>query len=188
MKSRTLCGCVIALLLISTVAFGEIVEIGDWDGDNSLGDWTYTSATAHATGTNQSDYSWGDGWQYTYTTVYEDSLDWYTYVYVWAEVKMWLWNDEACRGDAIADADAYNPYGYDHDFASVMREESGDYGYTRKIDGIYDTWSIDSDQFYAYEGVTCSHFAIAYASVPEDGDSIVHSHADSVALGSLDEP
>ncbi len=187
MKSRTWCACVIAMLLVSTVAFGEILDTGDWYGVGDVaGDWEYSSASAHADGDDYDVTSYGDGWQYTYTTE-AGTFYWTSYVYVWAEVKMWLWNNETCDGFCIAYAKAVNPFGTDQWYGTVDVTRSGDLGELVDewygVNDTYNSWYAYFDAYY--DGIDAEHTAYTQASVPEDGDSSVHSHSDAWAWGDL---
>jgi len=185
MRKRILYTSLIMILLVSVVAFSEIIETGDWDGHDSTGGWTYSTVTAHASGSNEDDTSVGYGWQYIYTTVVDD-LDWSTYVYVWAEVKMYIYNNESCSGLADASASATNPFVTDSVSALVSFSYSGEEGpYKEEYDGVYTITNSWYKEFDVYEGLSCEHGAYAGASIPNGGDSWVHSHADAVAQGSL---
>lgn len=178
MKPCTWCACVIAILLLSTAAFSEILTVGDWDGEGDVeGDWDHSSASSRATGENNYDYSWGDGWMYMYTTE-TAHLNWYTYGYVWAEVKMYLWNYETCVATSIGCAKTRHPYHTDELFAAVDITRSGDGGLrVTEYDGVYDHYDYWHNDFEPYDGVYGGHTAIAIASMPEGGDSTITGHA-----------
>lgn len=190
MKSRTLCAFLIAMLLISPVAFGEIIEICDWDG-NCGGNCDYSSPSAHADGDDYTDYSWGDGSNFTYTT--EDGwFDYDYWVYVEAEVHLWLYDNETCGGLAFADADAAcTATSESHDvYANVNLEDSGEHGQHVWDDDEDDEWPhgkyvLGYHWFDAYDAVVANHMAIAYAWVPEDSDCTAHVEASAHAWGGM---
>ena len=197
MKSRICCAFMIAMLLVSTVAFGEIVSDGDWTGDSfGLGyasgwhQWSSTSASAE----DEDNLSWafGEGLKSRYTTV-RAQCDWSYWVYVFAEARLILFDGQLCQAYAAADASA-ETQGTVHQSAHALSAEVNvrDSGYEGddpndtdnggEPGGIY---MSNTNWYNPGQGISSEHTAVVVASVLKYSTNQAFCHADARAFCSL---
>ncbi len=187
MKSNMLCAFMIVMILVSSMAIGEILTTGEWEGwGNSDGDWTYSSVSAHASNEN---YSTGEGmgWQYVYTTEDCGDLQWYYFVYTYASCEMFLYDNETCSAAAIGDAYASCKFSSDSLTAFVYMTDSGTGGrheFACDDDGEpFGIYKQGTGTFYAMEGVSSDQHASTDASA--GSDCTVHAHGCVQGWGNL---
>ena len=164
MRLRILFIYIIATFLISSVTFGEIVQIGE-DGNSSAArcqsgrGWPYFS---------QDDDS---GWQLIYTTESGD-FDWSILTKAQAGADVIIDGGES-SALGVSEATASSPYGQVSSFASVFITQTGS-----ADDGPYtDSDSGTNEQFDAYEHVYGEHVAIVITQVEEGSISWAQSIA-----------
>jgi hypothetical protein len=195
MKSHLLYASLIAMLLVSCAAFGEILTTYDWDG-NCGGNPESSSPSATAGSSNNYDYKWGDGWEYTYSTV-TANCDWYYHLYSYAEGLLILYDNDYCSAVAIADTDGScqgdSISESDYTYASIDIRDSGTGGLW-VFDDDYDDNAPDGVDkngwglFEAYyDGVSVEHTVLAIASVPEETSCTALAHAYAYAIGGMNE-
>lgn len=196
MKSRTLCACVSAMLLVSTVAFGEIIFTSElvYEDVWPLGGLSGGTAQHTATGWDVGDdgygagLAYGEGWELTYTTE-SGYFNWYIYLYAWAEAELFLWGDPELYGCAYAIAKAkghVDNWYTEVSFTCEARVYNDDEPLF-EIDGAdtdYDSGTYDV--FSAYDEIYCYHLACAVATTQGE-DNIGFSHACARAWGNLSE-
>jgi len=201
MKSRIWYACVIAMLVVSTVGFGEIVcddDDGNWYGDTGgVGDVSggarESTATALVEGDNCYGYGYGEGWMWIYTTEYE-WCDYSYYVYVYAEAHLWLWDGQLSYAAGYAYAEGQSSQAYDPPPPSIVTKNPS------VLDSGYDgEWVYDNDEGYSADyvcvstgeyftpntGISSEHTACALAEVGEGDENIAFSHVCARAWGTL---
>jgi len=181
--------CVIAVLLVPTVVFGEIITTGNWSGQGGAGGNKRCSYVwAYADGDTPFDYGLGQGWESTYTTEAGD-FDWSYYVFAYAEATLTEWDGQSCAAQSQAYAhgscDHNPPYGPVTKDAYVYIEDSGHYwGYEKsEWDDGGGGWTASGIgvSFEANEGVDTQHSAFCQAGVYEDSAETASADANAQA-------
>ena len=172
MKSRILCAWMIAMLLISTTAIGEIVEYGTKELSDIV-----SASVSHG---ESPEYFDEDGDIGTYTTE-SGWFSWYleACAYAWASVVV---EDGTASALCIAYADTDCPFGDDisayktYYFTSTATDGGGDGTYT---DAGY-------DEISAYSGAYADFVVIAAASIEEGSWSsaacMAYAYADAYIM------
>ena len=166
MKLRMLCACLIAMLISSAAAFGELVPTGDGK--------TSGSVSASASNGRPDDYEedWGDNGYYT-TEAGEFSYYFEAYAHAWAKVV-----EADGWGYAVAVADAYTSGFSAHvsfSFSSTNEDSDTDNPETEE----------SSASFGAYTGVSASFTVIAGAQIEEGSYSSAGASAYAYALANM---
>ncbi|MBN2182964.1 MAG: hypothetical protein JW715_13720 [Sedimentisphaerales bacterium] len=195
MKPNVYCAFVIAMLFVSTVAFGEIIYTGDvYELEDPLGSVSGTTAYHSASGYDDGGdaygggMGYGHGWEYIYTTE-EGTYDWYGYVYAWAEAELFLFGNPELYSWASAYAEAYIYIGSTWPYFERHFTASASVFYTddplEDYEGAYSDYYDGSDYwFYENEGVDSEHWALAWASVTGANNS-GYCHACARAWGDM---
>ena len=187
MKSSIWCAFMIAMLLVSNVAFGEIVNDGDYTEDEyGMGSATVTSGQSllvgYAVGSDPFGYGYGEGWQSSYTTE-AGWFEWEAYIYTWTEAHLWLWSGQTCGAYAYAEASIdTSPDGPDDLSAEAVVVDSGYNGYDPNEwdNGGYPSGITQSSTspFDPLEGVSTQHTGDAIGSVAQDAHNTAFALAD----------
>ena len=173
MKLRTLCACLIAMLLLSAASFGEIITDPESTG-------TTCSASVDAVPGNPSPPSeYQERWYCEYTTE-GGTFHWE----ITAAAYAWC----SCYEDggwvlAVGDAEgvAASPF----DVVSVDARMSIDYTGTDDDDPAPDSAEGDG-WFDAYDGVAGQCDSFAYAAIEEGSESDAHAYARSTGYANME--
>lgn len=170
MKSRILYVWIIAMLLVSTVAFGDIYTIGP--GAHSI-------AESIAAGTENYDPQHTSGWVYKYTDesgyfywYYEDSVD--------AEARVLLFEDESASAVAAAEAKVSGAIS-DYMFVSGSVSGTGEYDGQWLEDDPDPDGNSDGNggPLDPYEGIAGDTQALTVASIEEGSDCMAYAYAEA---------
>jgi hypothetical protein len=172
MKSRIYYACLIAILLLSTVALSTVLETGDsyaYGSASSDLHYSYASADADAQQVYEGGSASGSAFKYTTTG---GSCTWYISAYAYGAVDLWLMEGEWACAFAHGQASASGPSSY---YVSGSMEASLDQTGTKDYQHVEDgggepdgDWNGGNNSFGAYQGLYGSHDACADAEVEED--------------------
>lgn len=186
MKSRTLCAFLIAMLLISPVAFGEIVETGDWDGEGqATGDWYGSGVYATAFGDDDYVLNWAEGWMWTYTTE-RCICQWFLRAYAYTEVELYLydgdWASAISSGMGKGVCNYYpNRQAIVYQIASCSLSETGwfpDYYFDCDSgDEPLGEYDDGENWFDPYDGVFGEHLAVVEAQITSGSNCKAVGHS-----------
>jgi hypothetical protein len=158
--------CAIAVLLLSSAAFAEILDDYYSDGDSSGNAGSYpgydrSSVAANSDSSHTSSWAWAGGTDAYYTTV-GGTFRWRADLYVWAGAYVTMADGSP---EAYASAAAYADLPYNIPSYSVSASAYDDTGVG---EADYDSSPPveEEDYFYAYTGIDCSHevYCSAHAS------------------------
>ena len=158
MKSSMFHACIIAMLLVSTIALSEVLPYGDWE----------TSGSESASASGSKDYEYNeDSNESGYYTTEEGYFSWdsETDASAWATVTV------APSSWACACAVGYANAGREGDYAlscaSINVSETGEYNSNPPTDTAWGS----NEHFDAYEGVYAEWVVIAGAQIEEGSNS-----------------
>lgn len=193
MKTSIWCACMVAMLVLSTVAPGEIVfddyeDHVEWGQGGVSGNSGYHNTSGYADG----DYPWGggigEGWRSYYTTV-EGTFEWWFYVKTVATADLFLSSNfkPGCYawggGDAYGECDIYW-YSLSADAYVDWTDFEGDWHLHDEDDGGWPTgvFRTSTSEFDPDEGVYAEHYAFAHTGVIENSDELGFSTGDCYGL------
>lgn len=190
MKRRSIiwCICVIAVLLVPTAAYGEILTDGYWDGadggagGSSGGWWTYSSVTAWADGNNPWCWGMGEGWFSVYTTE-TASLNWSWTAYAWAEAQAWNVGGPLDYAMARATAQVNLPWQPRAADFEVKANTAWDNPDSCQLSDSGS--SVEARVIQANRGIVGDHSAVALSAVVSGTQAQAYSHACAHAFGNL---
>jgi hypothetical protein len=171
-KSKVWHGCAMVIVLISTIAFGEIIYTGEQG--------SYSSATANSSTPYDEVYAGGE--EFVYTTV--GGVFYYRvngYAYVFGE--MTLVSGQGCTVEAYARGETADSVVTD---AFVMFSDSGTGGRNpQDDDGPYSHSTTGGALFSANEGLLSRSYSYAAALITEGYSDTAHSLADAWAYSTM---
>jgi len=194
MKSSIWYACVIAVLLVSTIARSDIVNIGDWYGVGSVeGNSGLSSASGYGDGDNPTSFGYGHGWQMAYTTE-AAWLYWYYYLYTFAEAEVFLWSNQICS--ATADALASGFFLDENDTISIEAHAElwwvsgygGEYLYDKECPEPNGKYMLGGQQLESNDCVCAQHTVFAAAAVMAGTSDRAISHACARGLAGMYKP
>ncbi|MEN6428413.1 MAG: hypothetical protein ABFE13_23960 [Phycisphaerales bacterium] len=184
------CVFVMAVLVVSSAAFAEILTDGYWDPDTN-GAYGYVSgcarfsvATSLSDGDDSLCHGYADAEYSVYTTEAEDELPYGVHCYGYVEAQLSPTLESGGWATAIAvtqvDTPEWQP------FRGCNLRVDVDYG-TLKTDLYAPDYYEDEYDFDAYEGIDGSHTALAFTSVDPGGGATAFAQADARAWGEMGE-
>jgi len=196
MKSLISSICVIAILLVSSVAFGEIVVNGVWVPDGggygfTGGNPSNSNGWANAVGEDPSSWAEANGWM-EYTVTEDTYCDWNYVLQGYSYVDVYRYGEVGPHyAYASSFAHVFSPYFNDvlSTYAYLDEEykpESKwpDVPYVEDDPG--DKEDNDSRWFYENESLYFSHYVYVEADITEDSDEDAFALAIVFACGDLE--
>lgn len=183
MERYTTCAFLIAILVASPIALGEIIPDFDCDGEGS--DWG-TMGSCFANGYAPQDSLWGNGYQRYYTTQ-AGIFSWSYTVYAKGYAEITLYNGDYCQASAYGVAVASGP-GFGDSYEAIAGVSGSGSSGTRYEDddpepeepaGASD--SSDDWPFEASEGISAAHYASAWAEAVAGHSSNAYASIETVA-------
>lgn len=180
MKSNTLYASVIAMLFISTIAFGTVLSDSDGCGNSA-------EKSASASCSNPYDEKSESGWYWEYTTR-GGSCDWSFSNHADSDAWVILMLGEGASATGIGKAEVTGPVS---NTAYVNASVSGTGSYDYQL--VSDDPDPDSDSgsgtdcFEAYTGICIDVVALAVASIEEGSGCYANAHAKANGSVSLSE-
>jgi len=183
MKTIIWCAFMIAMLLVSSAAFGEIVHNGGYDDDyggggGADGGWSWSSVAASAQGDNTLSWGYASGWETWYTTEYAYCY-WECSPYLYGETHIWFHDVENCYCWAYGEVNCYSPSPYTKEYEGWIIIDQDDYeGKTHVMKEFGEFEDFHQDAYYidAYEGVNVDHLIGFHGVITAGSDDYTYSH------------
>jgi hypothetical protein len=180
MKSSTLYACIIGMLLVSTISFGEVITIGPG---------AYSEAEASASGSNYFVQDSNSAWIYKYTTI-GGVCEWQYNIHAEAEAEELLKLNKSASATAIARTKAISPAltgieVYVNAYVSGTGEYDGQWIYDfPDPDDATDSGFYDFDPYY---GIGADTDALAIGSIDEGSGCWAYAYSKATGYVSLTE-
>jgi hypothetical protein len=168
MKSIIFYACFIMMLLVSTAAFGDIIE-----DPESTGTYCYAWSSAYS-GNPSPPYAYAEVWHYEYT----DTAGTFSWSICAKAVAKTRFIEDGGWATAVASASGAATSGY-----STVSASASASGW--EYDDPPDDSDSGSDWFDAYDGVSGMCDAFAYTAIEEGSDSSAHADAEATGSASM---
>ena len=190
MRFSILFVCLIGMVLLSSIAMGDIVLVNDdWDGseENCYGNFVGSQAWASASGDDTDEDGWAKG-GYGHITTVTEWLHWQGYGSAYAWVHVYVYDEWPCSAES--DSEGWSTHTNKVEAYAYVDETYvwSPPGLAYRTEDPDPDYNDDETMFNAYTGIWAGHQVNASASICSGSDNLAYAESDAIGACELYEP